>query len=74
MRPIVALLALALAACAADTSLVVEQKDDSVTVRVPDGDTAAANRAAQQVCAAQRKRAVLAGLSSERMRFVCQTW
>ena len=74
MRTVCLIAATVVASCATDNSLVIEQKDDSVTVRVVDGDTVAANRAAQQACAANRKRASLAGFSADRMRFVCTNW
>ena len=67
-----ALTAMALAACANHSDLIIEHKNNEVTVRIVDGDSAPSYKAARDACALDRKRAALAGVSADRLKFVCQ--
>ena len=70
----IALIAAMLAGCAGQSDLVTQHKGNDVTVRVVDGNAAASHRAARDACALDRKRAVLAGVSAESLKFVCQAY
>lgn len=64
----------ALGGCADHSALVTSHKGNDVTVRVVEGDAAASHRAARDACALDRKRAVLAGVAADSLRFVCQSY
>ncbi|WP_374447929.1 hypothetical protein [Stella sp.] len=67
-----AAIATALAACASHSDLIVAHKNNEVTVRIVGGDAAPSYKAAREACALDRKRAALAGVSAETLKFVCQ--
>ncbi|MCC7271191.1 MAG: hypothetical protein IT561_00885 [Alphaproteobacteria bacterium] len=75
MRMLLLAMAVGIAGCAAETSdLILEHKNNEVTVKLVDGDAAAAKRAADSACGVERKRAVLSGVSADRMKFFCDRW
>jgi hypothetical protein len=63
---------LGLAACAGNSDLITERKGNEITVRLDEKDPAASHRAAREACALDRKRAALAGVSANSLKFVCQ--
>ncbi|MGE0716878.1 MAG: hypothetical protein AB7P02_15660 [Alphaproteobacteria bacterium] len=73
-RGLLAALALAAAGCAPNTDLVISHVGDDVTVRIVDGDSGAAKRAADYACGVDRKRAVVAAVSADRIRYRCDRW
>ncbi len=60
------------AACAGDSDLITERKGNELTVRLDEANPAASHRAARDACALERKRATIAAVGSNSLKFVCQ--
>ncbi|BBK40806.1 hypothetical protein STVA_08260 [Allostella vacuolata] len=63
---------LAAGGCTGNSDLILERKGNELTVRMVEGDPGAAHRAAREACAADRKRAAVAAVGSDTLKFVCQ--
>lgn len=63
---------LGVGACAGNSDLITERKGNELTVRLDQDDPGASHRAAREACSLDRRRAVLAGVGSQSLKFVCQ--